>query len=155
MGHKGPVLRPRCNGPGRARTQIRHVSCSHLHCHSSGTKFSVCTVLLPRSLPFFLVLIVGKVIMTEWPKYQLILFKMFYFIGQFFRSFLFSPILQTFMIFSEMLTGIIFHVLQHLTLMIWNSLYRCFLFQADSCRAIVCGTGSGKANGFNAAEISV
>jgi len=22
MGHKGPVLRPRCNGPGRARTQI-------------------------------------------------------------------------------------------------------------------------------------
>jgi len=22
MGHKGPVLRPRCIGPGRARTQI-------------------------------------------------------------------------------------------------------------------------------------
>ena len=43
----------------------RSVSCSHLHCHSSGTKFRMHTLLLPSSLPFFLVLRVGKVIMTE------------------------------------------------------------------------------------------
>ena len=134
---------------------VHRVSCSHLHCHSSITKFRMLTVLLPCSVPFFLVLYVGKVIMTEWPKYLLILFKIFYFIGQFFRSFPFSPILQTFMIFSEMLTWIIVCVLQHLTLMIWNSLYWCFLFQADSCHTIVCVTGNGKVNGFNAAETSV
>jgi len=31
MGHKGSVLRPRCTGPGRARTQIPFNSIQYLH----------------------------------------------------------------------------------------------------------------------------
>jgi hypothetical protein len=33
MGHKGPVLRPRCIGPGRARTQIPFYSIHLINGH--------------------------------------------------------------------------------------------------------------------------
>ena len=44
MGHKGPVLRPRCTGPGRAQTQILFYSILPISPSSITLKISVCKI---------------------------------------------------------------------------------------------------------------
>jgi len=45
---------------------VRRVSRSHLHCHSSGTHFRMHTILLPCSLPFFIVFIYFQLCTTAF-----------------------------------------------------------------------------------------
>ena len=75
MGHKGPVLRPRCIGPGRARTQIQFNSnwwaiIQPAQWTTSRQQFLTCNILYSSFL-YHLTRIVIKTILflaVEWPQ---------------------------------------------------------------------------------------